>query len=138
MWEKELLGLYISGNPLEKYRDMLEAQTTQIKKITADLNGTSAATRSPFDKYIISGEEVTIGGIVSNVKKIMTKKGEQMMFVKVQDLTDTIEVVGFPSILESNPYAFMENKILSITGRTDIRDGNPKIIAGTVEEILEA
>ena len=138
MWEKELLGLYISGNPLEKYRDMLEAQTTQIKKITADLNGTSAATRSPFDKYIISGEEVTIGGIVSNVKKIMTKKGEQMMFVKVQDLTDTIEVVVFPSILESNPYAFMENKILSITGRTDIRDGNPKIIAGTVEEILEA
>lgn len=138
MWEKELLGLYISGHPLEKYRDMLEAQTTSIRKITADLNGTSALTRSPFDKYIISGEEVTIGGIVSNVKKIMTKKGEQMMFVKVQDLTDTIEVVVFPSILESNPYAFVENKILSITGRTDIRDGNPKIIAGTVEEILEA
>jgi DNA polymerase-3 subunit alpha len=138
MWEKELLGLYISGHPLEKYRTMLEQQTVSIKKIVNDLNGTATGQRSPFEKYYINGETVTIGGIISSIKKIMTKKGDPMMFIKVQDLTDTIEVVVFPSMIEKNPYAFVENKIVSITGRTDTKDGMPKVIASEVEEILEA
>ena len=137
-WEKELLGLYVSGHPLEKHRGMLEQQTMSIKKIIADLNGTGALNRNPFEKYIIQGESVTIGGIISSIKKIMTKKGDPMMFIKVQDLTDTIEVVVFPSMIEKNPYAFEENKIVSITGKTDVKDGMPKIIANEVEEILEA
>ncbi len=138
MWEKELLGLYISGHPLEKYRGMLEQQTVSIKKIINDLNGTGAGSRSPFEKYYINGETVTIGGIISSIKKILTKKGDPMMFIKVQDLTDTIEVVVFPSMIEKNPYAFVENKIVSITGKTDTKDGMPKVIANEVEEILEA
>jgi len=138
MWEKELLGLYISGHPLEKYRTMLEQQTVSIKKIVNDLNGTATGQRNPFEKYYINGETVTIGGIISSIKKIMTKKGDPMMFIKVQDLTDTIEVVVFPSMIEKNPYAFVENKIVSITGRTDTKDGMPKVIASEVEEILEA
>jgi DNA polymerase-3 subunit alpha len=137
-WEKELLGLYVSGHPLEKHRAMLEQQTMSIKKIVADLNGTGALNRSPFEKYIIQGESVTIGGIISSIKKILTKKGDPMMFIKVQDLTDTIEVVVFPSMIEKNPYVFEENKIISITGKTDVKDGMPKIIANEVEEILEA
>ncbi len=138
VWEKELLGLYVSGHPLEKYKDLLADQTMSIKKINADLNGSAVFTRDPFEKYVISGEEVTIGGIISNIKKILTKKGQPMMFIKVQDLTDMIEVVVFPSMIEKNPYALIENKIVSITGRTDVKDGNPKIIANTIEEILES
>jgi DNA polymerase III subunit alpha len=137
-WEKELLGLYVSGHPLEKYRAMLEQQAMPIRRIVADLNGTGAMTRNPTDRYVISGESVTVGGIISSVKKILTKKGDPMMFVKLQDLTDTIEVVVFPSMIEKNPYAFAENKIVSVTGRTDVKDGMPKIIASEVEEILEA
>jgi len=137
-WEKELLGLYVSGHPLEKYRELLDQQGTSIRRIVADLNGTGAMNRSPFDKYIIQGESVTVGGIISSVKKILTKNGQPMMFVKLQDLTDTIEVVVFPSMIEKNPYAFAENKIVSVTGRTDVKDGMPKIIANEVEEILEA
>ena len=60
-----------------------------------------------------------------------------MMFVKVEDLTDRIEVVVFPSMIEKSPEIFQENKIVSITGRTDIKDGSPKIIANEIEEILE-
>jgi DNA polymerase-3 subunit alpha len=137
-WEKELLGLYVSGHPLEKYRGMLEQQTMSIRRIVADLNGTGAGTRSPFEKYVIQGESVTVGGIISSIKKILTKKGDPMMFIKLQDLTDTIEVVVFPSMIEKNPYAFEANKIVSITGKTDMKDGMPKIIANEVEEILEA
>jgi DNA polymerase III alpha subunit len=61
-----------------------------------------------------------------------------MMFVKVEDLTDRIEVVVFPSMIEKNPDVFKENKIISITGRTDVKDGSPKIIASEIEEILES
>lgn len=134
-WEKELLGLYISGHPLERYKEMLENQTISVRKIISDLTRTS--TPNPFEKHIYSGEVVTIGGIILTIKKILTKKGAPMMFIKVQDLTDTIEVVVFPSMLEKNPYVFEENKIVSITGKTDIKDGSPKIIADEVEEILE-
>jgi DNA polymerase-3 subunit alpha len=137
-WEKELLGLYVSGHPLEKYRELLEQQGMAIKRIVADLNGTGAMNRSPFERYVIQGESVTVGGIISSVKKILTKNGQPMMFVKLQDLTDTIEVVIFPSMIERNPYVFEENKIVSVTGRTDVKDGMPKIIASEVEEILEA
>ena len=136
-WEKELLGLYISGHPLERYKEMLENQTISIRKVNIDLTYSGQTARNPFEKYIYSGETITIGGIISTTKKILTRKGEPMMFIKVQDLTDTIEVVVFPSILEKNSCIFEENKIVSITGKTDIKDGSPKIIANEIEEILE-
>jgi len=60
-----------------------------------------------------------------------------MMFVKVQDLTDKIEVVVFPSLVEMKSDLFKENKIISVTGRTDVKDGSPKVIASEAEEILE-
>ena len=80
---------------------------------------------------------VRVGGIISSVKKIITKKGQPMMFLQLEDLTDKVEVVIFPSILEANPNVLQENKIVFITGKKDTRDGQPKIIAHLVEEILE-
>lgn len=136
MWEKELLGLFITGHPLERYREMLNQQTTPIKKVNMDLNMVRDYS-NPYNKYIISGETVTVGGIVSNIKKIITKKGQPMMFVKLQDLTDRIEVVIFPSLLE-NGIIIEENKIISVVGKADYRDNQPKIIANSIEEILEA
>ncbi|MDD5696869.1 MAG: DNA polymerase III subunit alpha [Candidatus Pacebacteria bacterium] len=136
-WEKELLGLYVSGHPLEKYKELLENMTMPIRKINIDL-GQVRVRSNPFERYIIQGEMVTVGGIISNIKKIITKKGQPMMFMKVQDLTDRIEVVVFPSLIEKNPDIFKENKIVSVTGRTDVKDGSPKVIANEVEEILES
>lgn len=135
-WEKELLGLYVSGHPLEKYKDFLENMTMPIKKINTDL-GQVRVRSNPFERYIIQGEVVTIGGIISNIKKVITKSGQPMMFVKVQDLTDKIEVVVFPSLVEMKSDLFKENKIISVTGRTDVKDGSPKVIASEAEEILE-
>jgi DNA polymerase-3 subunit alpha len=136
-WEKELLGLYISGHPLERFKDMLEQQTTPIKKVNMDLSMVRDYS-NPHQTYLISGESVTVGGIISNIKKIITKKGQPMMFIKLQDLTDRIEVVIFPSTLESCQEMLVENKIVSISGKADYRDNSPKIIANNVEEILEA
>jgi DNA polymerase-3 subunit alpha len=137
-WEKELLGLYISGHPLEKHRSFLENQAASIRKINVDLAFSGDFNRDPYEKYVCSGETITIGGIISNIKKILTRKGDPMMFIKLQDLTDTIEVVIFPSTLKKNTYALEENKIVSITGKTDVKDGSPKIIASSIQEILES
>jgi len=60
-----------------------------------------------------------------------------MLFVKVEDLNDKIEVVVFPNIIENNPTAFQENKIVMITGKVDNRDESPKIICDEIEEVIE-
>jgi len=135
-WEKELLGLYVSGHPLEKHKELLDNMAMSIKRVNADLSGQRHI--NPRERYILQGETVTIGGIISSIKKIITKKGQPMMFIKLEDLTDRIEVVVFPSMIEKMPELFQENKIVTITGKTDIKDGSPKIIANEIEEILES
>ncbi|MCX6723008.1 MAG: OB-fold nucleic acid binding domain-containing protein [Candidatus Staskawiczbacteria bacterium] len=77
-----------------------------------------------------------MGGLVSSVKKIITKKGQPMLFIKVEDLTGKAEVVIFPNLLERNPVALQENKIVFVAGRVDDRNGEIKIVADDVQEIL--
>ena len=83
IWEKELLGLYISGHPLDKYRNVLEKRQQNINKIKEKAK---------------DGEPVVIGGIIEEVKPITTKKGDAMMFLRLADLYGTIEVVVFPRV----------------------------------------
>jgi DNA polymerase-3 subunit alpha len=119
-WEKELLGLYVSGHPLNNFKG-LKKKATPITKITRE----------------ITGKNVRVAGVVSNVKKIITKRGQVMLFMGLEDQNAKIEIVVFPSALEKNPGAFQENKIVFITGRVDFRDGAPKIICNDIEEIIE-
>ncbi|MDD4662124.1 MAG: OB-fold nucleic acid binding domain-containing protein, partial [Candidatus Pacebacteria bacterium] len=135
-WEKELLGLYISGHPLEKYKNFLEQRTLRIKKINEDLTRENTRTNS-LDRPLCQGDMVSIGAIIVETKKILTKKGEVMMFIKVQDLSDKIEVIIFPSLYNQVPEIFAENKILFITGRVDVKDGSPKVIASEAEELIK-
>jgi DNA polymerase-3 subunit alpha len=79
---------------------------------------------------------VKIGGMVSGIKKIITKTGKPMVFMTLEDLSDKIEVVVFASALEKNPSAYQESKIVFVYGRIDNRDGETKIVADTVEEVL--
>jgi len=119
-WEKELLGLYVSSHPLESYKSVLTKKALALGKINEN----------------IVGRRVRIGGIVSSVKRIITRTGKPMLFLGVEDLTDKIEVVVFPSVIEKNPAAFQENKIVFIKGRVDNRDNIPKIICEEIEEIV--
>ena len=80
---------------------------------------------------------VKICGLVSSIKKIITKNGKPMLFVGLEDLNDKIEVIVFPGIIEKNPTAFQENKIVFVSGRVDNRDGVPKLICENIEEIIE-
>lgn len=80
-WEKDLLGLYISGHPLDPVRDQLENRDQDIAFIKKN--------HERIPKAIIPG-------LIEEVKTIRTKKGDQMAFVKISDLTDSIEMVAFP------------------------------------------
>ena len=121
-WEKELLGLFVTAHPLENYKNIFEKKVIPLAKISND----------------IINKKVRVGGIISEIKKVITKTGLPMLFVKLEDLTNKIEVIAFPKIIEKNPTVFQENKIVLISGKVDNRDGVPKIICEDIEEILEA
>jgi len=120
-WEKELLGLYISSHPLEDFKKAFEKRVLPLVKISQD----------------ITGKIVRIGGVICGIKKIIAKNGKPMLFVKLEDQTDKIELVVFPSVIEQNPTIFQENKIVMVRGRVDNRDGVPKIICNEIEEVVE-
>ncbi len=61
-----------------------------------------------------------------------------MLFMNLEDLSDKIEIVVFPGVIEKNPAIFQENKIVLVSGRVDKRDGLPKFIANDIEEIIES
>ncbi len=119
-WEKELLGLYVSSHPLNDFRKIFETKTTAINKI---------------DEAWVN-KKVIIGGIISSVKKIITKNGKPMIFMKLEDLTAKTEIVVFTSLLERNPNALQENKIVFVAGRVDDRNGEIKIVADDIQEII--
>jgi len=121
-WEKELLGLYISSHPLNNLKTILQKKTLPLKHL-----------KDQFPR-----QKIRIGGIIASIKRILTKNGQPMLFVKVEDLTDTAEVVVFPSILEKYITTFQENKVVFVTGKVDFKDNIPKIICEEIEEILEA
>jgi DNA polymerase-3 subunit alpha len=120
MWEKELLGLFISDHPLKDFQQQMdfEKNLTKIKDLPTRNNS-----------------QVKIGGMIIKTQKILTKTGKPMIFSWVEDLTSKIEVIVFPNILEANPEAFEENKIVIVRGKINDRDGVPKILCDDVRAI---
>jgi len=121
IWEKELLGIYVSEHPLEKCRPILSQipARVDIKNLTIDSNE----------------KKVKIIGIINVIKKFITKTGKPMLFVELEDLTGRIEGLVFPSVLEKNPAVWQEGKIVIISGRTSNKDGQVKILCDEAEEI---
>ena len=116
-WEKELLGLYLSGNPLDEYRTQLEAIKTPIQKV----------------KRFPEGATVVTGGMVAEVRTILTAKGEPMAFVKLIDLNDTIEAVVFPRAYTEYKSFFEEDRGLAIKGKVSKRKGDHSLIVEKVK-----
>ncbi len=128
-WEKELLGLYVTSHPLENFKKLFE---------TSYLGGAlKILPISKINQFPKKNQKIRIGGIISSIKKILTRVGKPMLFINLEDLTDKIEVIVFPGIIERNPTIFQENKIVLVSGRIDSRDNVQKLICEEVEEIIE-
>jgi DNA polymerase-3 subunit alpha len=120
-WEKELLGLYVSGHPLDSIREKIEKVGTNILKIK---------TSGRHDQAL------TLAAVVQTIKIIITKKNQQMAFIQLEDLTGTIEAVAFPTTYKNFMNMFLEDKILAIKGKVSIRDGERTIVIDEAKEIL--
>ncbi len=116
-WEKELLGLYISGHPLDRYREVIDKRDMDIKKAKETL---------------ADGAEVTIACIVEEVKPIATKKGDAMAFVRLADFSGTLEAVVFPRILLEFRTAFTPDRCLAVKGKMSERNGQKSMIVEKV------
>ncbi|MEK9157751.1 MAG: DNA polymerase III subunit alpha [Patescibacteria group bacterium] len=119
MWEKDLLGLFVSAHPLSEFRSILN-----YEKVMPIKNIPPRAT-----------EQIKIGGLVTTVKKIVTKSNKQMLFANVEDLTGKIEVVVFPTIYDKYPDVFVENSIILVKGKVNDRDGSIKLLCDDVKTI---
>jgi DNA polymerase-3 subunit alpha len=112
-YEKELIGLYISGNPLDPFKEKLAKHTIKIRDLKAD----------PME-----GRLVTIGGIVSDVRIIQTKKGDDMAFIKIDDTTETMEAVVFPKIFEKIIDLMEVDTCLVAVGKISLRNGETSLL----------
>jgi DNA polymerase-3 subunit alpha len=117
LWEKELLGLFVSSHPLDRYSKVLNTllPIASLREEMVDNN-------------------IRIGGIVSKIKKSLTKSSEQMIFMQVDDRGGSIEAIIFPKTLKKMQVFFNVDHILEVSGRLSNRDDEFKLI---VEEIRE-
>ena len=141
--EKEMLGIYISGHPLEKLRSQIEKQTTvnslQLKELSDLQNtvldeGEFIARKNEFK----DGQMVKYAGIITSVKKKYTKNNTIMAFVTVEDLYGSVELIVFENCYQESSKYLVEESIVMVEGRLSIReDEEPKIVARTIKPFGE-
>ncbi|MDO8581885.1 MAG: DNA polymerase III subunit alpha [bacterium] len=111
-WEKELLGLYVTEHPWDAWRVTLGERITPLSDITSDMEESL----------------VQVGGIVNSVKRILTKKGDMMAFVTLDDARGKVEVIVFPKILENTKSVWTDQAPVVIQGRVSTKDGEMKLL----------
>ena len=111
MWERELLGLYISAHPLDSFDSFFEEQTIPLRNVTPT----------------IDGQKVTIGGLVTTLRTIITKSGSKMAFVGIEDKTGEAEVIVFPNLYEKLGDKLHQDVIVKVTGKISARDRDGNI-----------
>ena len=146
-WEKELLGLYISGHPLEQFRERLErsgVSISLIKNPPKDVPADPAnKTKLPKPQKSQGGHwkdkrkpEIMIGGMIEELKEVITKNNEKMLFMRLADLTGTIEAVVFPKVLEQFKDVLAVDNCVVIKGMVSTRNDEKSILVDKVK-ILE-
>lgn len=111
-WEKELLGLYVSGHPLDKHKAKFADPKKTIKHAKEHLRGT----------------ETVIAGFVEQSRVNTTKNGERMAFLKVADFSDSIEVVAFPRTFNEFESLLLPGSCLILKGRISDRNGEQSFV----------
>ena len=127
MWERELLGLYISAHPLDRYETYLSEQTQPLTQLVPE-----------YDSRMM-----TVGGIISTVRTIVTKSGSKMAFVGVEDKFGEGEIIVFPNLYEKVGAKLVQDAVIRVSGKNSARDrdgnlGNEsKLIADDIIAITD-
>ncbi|HEY5595835.1 MAG TPA: DNA polymerase III subunit alpha [Candidatus Bipolaricaulota bacterium] len=121
-FEKELLGLYVSSNPLEEAEWFLEAlRTCTLDQVPQKMNGSM----------------LQLGGRIGSVRTINTQKGQPMAFLKLEDLKGSIEVTVFPEPFERCAKHLKEDLIVAVTGKAEERRGQLQIVAESITPLSQ-
>ncbi|MCX6786989.1 MAG: DNA polymerase III subunit alpha [Candidatus Kaiserbacteria bacterium] len=116
-WEKELLGIYVSGYPLDAYATLTAKAKLSIAKIKGEPR---------------QGTLVALPALVISVRAILTKSGEKMAFIKLEDQTDSIEAVVFPRLFKEHGSAIVPGVCLLVKAKVSVRNGEPSL---AIEEL---
>lgn len=106
MWERELLGLYISAHPLDRYETYLSEQTQPLTQLVPE-----------YDSRMM-----TVGGIISTVRTIVTKSGSKMAFVGIEDKFGEGEIIVFPNLYEKVGAKLVQDAVVRVSGKNSARD----------------
>lgn len=112
MWERDLLGLYVSAHPLDKYTKYFEEQTIPLSQVTPEYDN----------------QQATIGGIIMDIRTFITKSGTKMAFVKIEDKLDESDVIIFPDVYAEVGAKLVQDVVVKMSGKISARDkdGNLK------------
>ncbi len=147
--EKEMLGIYISGHPLEKLRKEIEEKTNintiQLKQIDEQMssslreNEITSGTMTREQLKFKDGQIVKYAGIINKIKKKYTKNNKIMAFITIEDLYGTAEVIVFENAYIKAGKSLMEENIVIVEGRLSMRDDETTtIIANDIRDFSEA
>ncbi|MGZ6365931.1 MAG: DNA polymerase III subunit alpha [Ktedonobacteraceae bacterium] len=119
-WEKELIGVYISKHPLSYVSDLLKGRVThQTAQITEELDR----------------QKITVGGTITDARRITTKKGDTMCIVQLEDMTGSIGVTIFPRTYEETAELWTEDTVVIVSGEVQVRRDEPGILCNAVEQL---
>ena len=118
-WEKELLGLYVSGHPLDQYKEKLSRRSMSISEVKTKVH---------------PGVTTVAAGMVEDVRVILTKSGDQMAFIRLMDETSSIEAVIFPKSFAEYKDILKPESCIALKGRLSNRNGELSLVA----EVLKA
>lgn len=136
-FEKDIVGIYISGHPLDDYLDKFEKFNLTSDMLapkedeTGDEDEEIAAEDAVYEQ-VSDGMKVTCGGIITEKRKIM-KDGKEMAFLKLEDLNGVIEVSLFANVYPKFKHFIDEDSMITVKGRISMRNGTPSV---TAEEII--
>ncbi|MBQ3854039.1 MAG: DNA polymerase III subunit alpha [Anaerovibrio sp.] len=121
-WEKEITGFYITGHPLDAYKQVMTG-FTDIGAVLAE--------------KVQDGKTVRVGGMIVSAKRIATKKGDTMCFVTLEDYTNSIEVVVFPKVFYDSVNYLEPDSAVMISGKVNYTDEGIKILADRICPLAE-
>ena len=132
--EKEMIGIYISGHPLDEYREYIKNTSTITSNVLNEQNEESDEnSNSTIDN---DGKIHTMCGVISSTKSLTTKSAKQMMFATLEDLYGSIELVIFPTVYQKFSYILQNDNIVKVIGKVNIKENEKaKLLVSFVDEI---
>ncbi len=128
--ERDMTGVYLSGHPLEKYKSALKCLPDNTAAILESMDVS--------DSLAMDGRKVRIGGLLVQVDAKITKKGDQMAYMTLEDLTGQIECLAFPKVYRTFQPLLQADQPVILSGRLSAReDEDPRIVVESVEPLIK-